>query len=88
MCMLHVHIAYMASKTISLSEEAYSKLMAEKRKGESFSEVVKRLAEKRPLTSFGGAWSDLGEEKVEEIKNILKKERSVPRKEAFSNPRR
>lgn len=68
---------YMASKTISLSEEAYGKLMAEKRRGESFSEVVKRLAEKRPLTSFAGAWRDLGEEKIEEIKNILKKEREI-----------
>ncbi|MFQ5887095.1 MAG: antitoxin VapB family protein [Candidatus Hydrothermarchaeales archaeon] len=67
----------MASKTISLSEEAYEKLKAEKSKGESFSKVVKRLIKKRPLPAFAGAWKDLEEEKIEEIKNILKREREI-----------
>lgn len=35
----------MASKTISLDEGAYTKLKAEKRPGESFSDVVHRLLE-------------------------------------------
>ena len=34
----------MAFKTISLSEDAYRLLRARKRKGESFTEVVRRLA--------------------------------------------
>ncbi len=75
--MLYVHIVYMKIKTISLSEEAYRKLKAEKRKGESFSEVVKRITNKKPLSAFAGAWGDLEEERIEEIKNILKKEREI-----------
>ena len=87
--MLYVHIVpsiytHMSSKTISLSEEAYEKLKAEKHLGESFSKTVKRLVKKRPLTAFAGAWSDLEEEKIEEIKNILKKEREISFKEKSS----
>jgi predicted CopG family antitoxin len=67
----------MPSRTISLSEEAYRKLKGEKRKGESFSAVIKRLTRKRPLTSFAGAWKDLGKEEVEEIKDILRKGREL-----------
>lgn len=37
----------MATKTISLAEEAYERLKARKREWESFSEVVKRLAGER-----------------------------------------
>lgn len=37
----------MGSKTISLSDDAYAKLKAEKRDGESFSDVVHRLLSDR-----------------------------------------
>ncbi|MFQ6137253.1 MAG: antitoxin VapB family protein [Candidatus Hydrothermarchaeales archaeon] len=67
----------MTSKTISLSEEAYEKLKAEKRRGESFSKVVNRLVKKRPLPAFAGAWRDLEEDRIEEIKSILKREREI-----------
>ena len=45
----------MASRTISLSEDAYEVLLASKRPGESFSDVVRRLARRRSLTDLAGA---------------------------------
>lgn len=48
----------MATKTISLDEEAYERLRAEKREGESFSDVVKRLAGERSWTDVAGIWAD------------------------------
>lgn len=47
----------MATKTISLDEEAYERLAAEKREGESFSDVVKRLAGERSWSEVAGIWA-------------------------------
>ena len=45
----------MTSRTISLSEDAYRALLASKRPGESFTDVVRRLARRRSLTELSGA---------------------------------
>jgi len=49
----------MATKTISLTEEAYERLKAHKREDESFSDVVNRLtvSEADRMKGFG-AWTD------------------------------
>lgn len=59
----------MENTSVALDREAYDLLRSQKRPGESFSQVVKRLAgTRRPLASFAGAWKDLPERTVREIR--------------------
>jgi predicted CopG family antitoxin len=49
----------MEIKTVGLDRDAYELLRRAKRKGESFSDVVKRLAhQRRPLSEFVGLWKE------------------------------
>jgi len=60
-------------KIISLSEESYEALSRLKNPGESFSEVVKRLAikeEKRPLSELAGSWKISSKEARKIAENI------------------
>jgi predicted CopG family antitoxin len=45
------------TKTVALSESAYERLSARKREGESFSDVVERLAGERSLLEIVGTGS-------------------------------
>ncbi len=58
----------METTRVALDREAYDLLRARKRRGESFSQVVKRLAGiPRPLSSFAGAWKEMPAKTFKEI---------------------
>ncbi len=62
----------MATKTVSLRENAYGKLASLKRENESFSDVVERISEEHEqnLEKFSGSFPEIGE-----VEDQLKKER-------------
>lgn len=62
----------MGTKTISLADDAYEKLAAHKREGESFSDVVRRLAGGVTLTEYHGV---LGEDTAAELEGIVERRR-------------
>lgn len=70
----------MSSKTIRLDEEAYTRLERRKREGESFSDVVKRLAGERSLREVAGIWADDADDVREAID-----ERRSRRREALDD---
>jgi len=61
----------MPSRTITISEEAYKRLKALKREGESFSDIILRLTSKTSLWNLAGILSKEEAEKLEEtiVKN-------------------
>ena len=80
----------MATKTLTITEDAYDLLVRNKLDDESFSEEIKRLftdKKRKPLSDFYGAWSkETGEKAME----FLEKKRAMPKtrpqqiKEMFS----
>jgi len=67
----------MPTRTISISEEAYRRLKALKREGESFSDVILRLTSKSSPWSLAGI---LSEEEGKELEKILAENRERFRK--------
>ncbi|MHC1628235.1 MAG: antitoxin VapB family protein [Candidatus Nezhaarchaeales archaeon] len=62
----------MPTRTISISEEAYRRLKALKREGESFSDVILRLTSKSPLWDLVNVVSD---EVANEIEKTIRENR-------------
>ena len=63
----------MATKTISITKEAYERLKAREKEGESFSVGVQKIASKRSLLEIAGSLSKEEALKVEkEIKKARK----------------
>jgi len=48
---------YMVTKTISITKEAYDRLRSRKGPNESFTDVILRLTERRPLAEYAGMLS-------------------------------
>jgi predicted CopG family antitoxin len=70
----------MSTKTISLDEEAYERLKAHKREGESFSDVIKRISGKPSWTEVAGT---LSEEEAKELESLVRagRNRSIERRD-------
>ncbi len=64
----------MATKTLTITEDAYSRLYALKENNESFSEVIRRLTSKIYLTDFVGILSNEETKRVKERISNLREE--------------
>ena len=70
---MHMHIVFAMTKVISLSEKAYETLKGLKKPGESFSDVVIRVAgkqKKKSILEFAGTWK--GNDADEVLAQIMK----------------
>ena len=81
----------MATKNISITEEAYMRLASLRREHESFSEIINRLTNKRRLLDFAGVLSEESAEKIEghimKRRAELDKERAHRRKKILEQLR-
>jgi len=68
----------MATKTISLDEDAYNRLKNLKKGDESFSDIVKRIADEKSLLEVAGI---LSEEEAEELRKNVEELRERTRTE-------
>lgn len=71
----------MGTKTITIMDDAYELLARNKRKDESFSDVVRReFSKKGSILDLAGAWSDLSDKDAEEMEKSIKKSREYTRR--------
>ncbi len=64
----------MSAHTVALDAEAFAALKAQKRAGESFSMVVKRLTKPwKPISEVTGAWEDMSPKERKEMDDIYKR---------------
>jgi len=72
---MHMHIASVMTKVVSLSKKAYQTLKDSKKPGESFSDVVLRVVgekKKKSLLEFSGKWAG---NDIDEVFAQIKKDR-------------
>jgi len=66
-CLRMVKIMGRGVRTITISLEAYEALLRLKRPGESFSDVILRLAKRRDLMDLAGAWRDVNDKELDKV---------------------
>ena len=64
----------MPTKTITITEDAYEILKAMKEPKESFSETIRRIGKRKPLSAFFGILSKEAGDKLEENVRKFRKE--------------
>ena len=67
----------MPSKNISLTEEAYEMLSKLRLEGESFSDAVRRLAERGSLVECAGLWAGLPDDEYMAIRRGMSAARAA-----------
>ena len=67
----------MATKTISITEEAYNRLLSKKYEKESFTEVINRITNKISLVDFAGILTD---KEADNLMERIKEARALSRK--------
>ena len=70
----------MTTKTITITEEAYEALQRKKEKNESFSKLILRTSNKKPLSDFFGILSEESANKLEKTIKELRKKRNLAHK--------
>lgn len=63
----------MGTKTISIMDDAYEILKKNKRKGESFSDVIRRTFPRKNIMRFAGLWKNVDTEKMKKDIQELRK---------------
>lgn len=64
----------MSTKNISITDDAYARLAALKRPNESFSQVIRRITERRSILELAGI---LSASEAREFKNSVKASRNL-----------
>ncbi|HIH65630.1 MAG TPA: hypothetical protein HA282_00240, partial [Nanoarchaeota archaeon] len=72
----HIH-THMATKTISITEDAYKRLEVLKTEKESFSDIINKITKKKSLLDIAGI---LTENEARILENRIKKSREASRK--------
>lgn len=63
----------MATKTITIMDDAYLLLLRNKVRNESFSQMIRRhFGKKRSIMQFAGAWNDMNDNEIDELKDKIK----------------
>jgi predicted CopG family antitoxin len=76
----------MATRTISLAEDAYEALLAMKRPGESFTEIVRRLTRRRSLADLCDVMDRKAAQAVAEAIEANRHDRLARRKKELGLP--
>jgi len=67
----------MPSKNISITEDIYEMLSKLKLEGESFSDVIRRLAKRGQIAECAGLWSDMPDSEFQAIKDAASTSRDL-----------
>lgn len=81
----HTYTCGMGTRNISISDEAYSRLAAQKRSKESFTDVINRLTKKKSILDLSGI---LTEPESRELRSNIRKLRKSSTKRLDSIARR